>query len=130
MQMSTDAGTASYGNEELIPETFKSKKNPTTSMASKIKKHSALATVTVSEKGQISIPVEMREDLKIRKGDKLVLLNLKGQIIVEKEKSFFDKWDDDFSDVYYWSAESFRKVWDNEKDEKWSQELWKSAKKK
>ncbi|MEK6816456.1 MAG: AbrB/MazE/SpoVT family DNA-binding domain-containing protein [Nanoarchaeota archaeon] len=130
MQMSTNIEAISNGTEELIPETFKSRKILTLGMANKTKRHSALATVTVSEKGQISIPVEMRDDLKIKKGDKLVLLNLRGQIILEKEKSFFDKWDDDFGDTYLLSMDSLKDVWDNKQDAEWSERLWKSAKKK
>jgi AbrB family looped-hinge helix DNA binding protein len=33
--------------------------------------------VTVSEKGQLSIPMELRRDLKIQKGDRLIMLKRK-----------------------------------------------------
>jgi len=56
--------------------------------------------VTVSEKGQIAIPVELRERLEIKKGDKLIAVRRKDNkgftMISEKAAdSFFKKFMED-----------------------------------
>lgn len=52
---------------------------------------------TVTSKGQVSIPVELRNQLKIQKGDKLTFtLNDEQQLIVQKEPTKLD-WDNLFA---------------------------------
>lgn len=41
-------------------------------------------TATLSSKGQITIPKELREKLDLKQGDKLVLLEEEGNIILRK----------------------------------------------
>jgi len=41
-------------------------------------------TTTLTSKGQITIPKELREKLDLRKGDKLVLVEENGNIILRK----------------------------------------------
>jgi AbrB family looped-hinge helix DNA binding protein len=41
-------------------------------------------TVTLTSKGQITIPKEIREKLGLKKGDKLVLLEKDGNVILRK----------------------------------------------
>ena len=47
-----------------------------------------LETVKVSSRGQIVIPENVREDLKIEEGTKLILVEENGKIILEKEEQF------------------------------------------
>ena len=42
------------------------------------------ATATLTSKGQITIPKEIREKLGLKKGDKLVLLEKDGNVILRK----------------------------------------------
>lgn len=44
----------------------------------------SITTVRVSQKGQIAIPQEIREHLKIKKGTDLILIQLENRIILEK----------------------------------------------
>jgi len=41
----------------------------------------------VSEKGQVTIPKEIREWLKLKKGDRVVFLEADGKVILRKSKS-------------------------------------------
>jgi AbrB family looped-hinge helix DNA binding protein len=41
----------------------------------------------VSEKGQVTIPKEIRETLKLKKGDRVVFLDRDSQIIIRKAKT-------------------------------------------
>lgn len=52
-----------------------------------------IRTVTVSSKGQIVIPEEIRKELSIKEGTKLVLLERGGKIVVEKEKQMLAELD-------------------------------------
>lgn len=49
-----------------------------------------LKTIKVSDKGQISIPNAVRQNLGISKGDELILLEIEGKIIIEKSDKFKD----------------------------------------
>lgn len=46
------------------------------------KKFSLVGTATVGPKGQVVIPVEVREDLSIKAGDKLIVLRVHGKSAV------------------------------------------------
>jgi AbrB family looped-hinge helix DNA binding protein len=41
----------------------------------------------VSEKGQVTIPKEIRDSLKLKRGDRVVFLEAGGQVILRKAKS-------------------------------------------
>jgi AbrB family looped-hinge helix DNA binding protein len=49
-----------------------------------------MAEVSVSKKGQITIPAKIRRKLKIEKGTKLAVTEEKDKIIMEKLPSIFD----------------------------------------
>lgn len=81
-----------------------------------------LKTIKISEKGQISIPKEMRKELKLKKGDKLAILTKGEQIIVQKADSLLKKLnieDESFHNMLA-SEESLKKDWDNKYDERWN----------
>lgn len=69
--------------------------------------------VTVGEKGQVVIPKKMREDFKIEKGTKLLIIERKGTITLKpiqlNETQF----------LMLLSEGSLRKTWDNKYDERW-----------
>ena len=79
-----------------------------------------MKTVKVSDKGQIAIPVDIRELAHIKKGDELIILHRHGKILLEKAESVSDKITDDFKDILKFSEESLREVWDNKEDDIWA----------
>ncbi len=73
-------------------------------------------TVKVSDKGQIAIPVEVRESVGISKGDILIVIQEKDKILIEKESS---KLKEDFSDLLKHSEKVAEELWRNNADEVW-----------
>ncbi len=69
--------------------------------------------VKVTDKGQISIPVEMRNSVGISNGDELFVVRNKESIILKKIKK------SDFSDLLKHSEKVAAKLWDNKKDDIW-----------
>lgn len=69
-------------------------------------------TVTVSDKGQIAIPVEMRNSIGISRGDTLVLVQDGERILVEKSKTVAKGVAKDFAKLKQELAS-----WDNLSDE-------------
>lgn len=49
-----------------------------------------MQAVKVLPKGQITLPKEIREDLKIKEGDTLILEKSNSEIILKKGKTIFD----------------------------------------
>lgn len=79
-----------------------------------------IKTIKVSEKGQIAIPTEIREKLGIKKGDKLVLFEVDGKLLIEKPQKLKKQVEDDFMDMIKLGEEALKDVWDNEQDEIWN----------
>ena len=81
-----------------------------------------LKTIKLSEKGQISIPKEIREELKLKKGDKLVLMSKGKQLILQKADLILKKLDIGEESLHNMlaSEETLRKDWDNKYDERWN----------
>ncbi len=84
---------------------------------------SEIKTLRVSDKGQIAIPNSVRQKLGIQRGDNLILFEIEGKILLEKQKNVSEKMKDDFKDVLHFSEKSLKEVWDNSGDEIWSQYL-------
>jgi len=82
-----------------------------------------IKTLKVSDKGQISIPHSVRQKLGIQRGDNLILFEIEGKILLEKQQKVSEKMKDEFKDVLHFSEQSLKEVWDNPKDEIWSQYL-------
>jgi AbrB family looped-hinge helix DNA binding protein len=76
-----------------------------------------IATVKVSDKGQIAIPQSVRERMRIKKGDSLVLFQLEDGILLEKSERVESRMKDDFKDLVKFSEKTIKKVWDNKTDE-------------
>ena len=73
-------------------------------------------TVKVSDKGQIAIPIGMRKDAGINKGDTLIIMQENGKILIEKSSA---KLKEDFSDLIKHSEKVAEELWRNKKDELW-----------
>jgi len=82
-----------------------------------------IKTLKVSDKGQISIPNSVRQKLGIQRGDNLILFEIEGKLLIEKQQKVSEKMKDEFKDVLYFSEQSLKEVWDNSEDEVWSQYL-------
>lgn len=86
-----------------------------------------IETITVSSRGQVVIPERIREDLRIKEGTKLVMIEKDSTIILEKEDTFLKKLGAIELEKLGWLAlaeESLKRVWDNKKDnETWSKYL-------
>ena len=79
-----------------------------------------MKTVKVSDKGQIAIPRDIRDNIGIERGDELVLFQIGGKILIEKSKIVAEKMEEDFSDLLKFSEESLKEVWDNKEDDIWN----------
>jgi len=81
---------------------------------------SCLKVATVSDKGQISIPLDIRELMGIEKGDSLVLVANENELIVRKSDDIAKKVLKDEDKIYLLaSQESMKKLWDNDEDARW-----------
>lgn len=70
--------------------------------------------IKVTDKGQISLPVDIRNKLNIGQGDELVVAQSDGSIVIRKIKK------EDFSDLLKHSEKVARKLWGNKEDEAWN----------
>lgn len=82
--------------------------------------------VKVSSKGQIVIPEDIRKELNIKEGTKLVLVERNGKITMESEKNFIKDLemlnvDKEKIGWLLLAEKSLSKIWDNKKDD----ETWK-----
>ena len=81
-----------------------------------------LKTIKLSEKGQISIPKEIRKGMRLKKGDKLVLMTKGQQLILQKADFVLKKLgieEESISNMLA-SEEALKKDWDNKYDERWN----------
>lgn len=82
-----------------------------------------IKSIRVSDKGQISIPQSIREEMGIEKGDELVLIQEEGRILIEKANNVARKLKDDFKDLLKFSEKSLKEVWNNKEDDVWNSYL-------
>ncbi len=78
-----------------------------------------LRTVTVSEKGQLAIPIDIRRRLNIRKGEKLLIAVKGRRILIEKSEDLSRRMGLDFEPLLTLSEKTAKKLWENEKDAIW-----------
>mgnify|MGYP001617369057 CR=1 FL=1 len=69
--------------------------------------------IKVTDKGQISIPIEIRKSAGIEAGDELVAIKSGETICLKKIKK------SDFSDLLKHSENVAEKLWSNKEDEIW-----------
>lgn len=70
-------------------------------------------TIKISEKGQISIPKNIRNSLGLQKGDTLNIVRDGHIIILEKIE------DETYKDLVKHAEKVAERIWDNEYDEIW-----------
>ena len=70
--------------------------------------------IKVTDKGQISLPVQIRNSLNIEHGDKLIITKSDNTIILKKVQQ------EDFSDLLKHSEKVAEELWDNKEDEVWN----------
>lgn len=70
-------------------------------------------TIKISEKGQISIPKNIRNSLGLQKGDTLNIVRDGHIIILEKIE------DETYKDLVKHAEKVTERIWDNEYDEIW-----------
>lgn len=82
-----------------------------------------MKTIKVSDKGQIAIPQSMRDELKINRGDDVILVQFDNKILLEKAQKAEQLIKDDFKDIVKFSEKSLKEVWGNKEDDIWSKYL-------
>ncbi len=82
-----------------------------------------IKTIKVSDKGQISLPLMVREAAGIKRGDELIIVQEDGKILIEKAETLSSKIKDNFDDILKHSENSLREVWDNPDDDIWKSYL-------
>lgn len=76
-------------------------------------------TATVSEKGQVAIPAEIRNKLGITKGDKLIFVLVDGKLLVMPARRLLkENTKDEFAYLLKLSESSAKDLWDNETDDR------------
>lgn len=76
-------------------------------------------TVKVSEKGQIAIPVDIREIIGIRAGDTLLLIQDEDKILLQKTDAAIEKIKNEFLPLMKQSEKIAKKFWGTKADEHW-----------
>lgn len=95
-----------------ITETVISKNILTNQMAE-------ISAVKVSEKGQIAIPVDVREIIGIKAGDTLLLIQDKDMILLQKTDKEIKKIKKEFLPLMKQSEKVAKKFWGTKADEHW-----------
>ncbi len=70
--------------------------------------------IKVTDKGQISLPIGIRDSLKIKQGDELFITKNEDAIVIKKVRR------EDFSYLLKHSEKVAKKLWDNKEDEIWN----------
>ena len=81
-----------------------------------------IRTIKVSDKGQVSIPKDIRKNMKIKKGDNLVMMVKDSKIVLEKSEKIALLLDGEFKDIKAITEHSLKSVWDNQYDEVWNKD--------
>lgn len=81
-----------------------------------------IKTVKISDKGQISIPKDIREELNMKEGETLILITDGKRIVLEKKDSLMKKLkSSEAKETMLMSEHVLKKDWDNEYDERWNE---------
>ena len=79
--------------------------------------------VKVSDKGQISIPIDMQREIGIKKGDELLLIRKGQKIVLEKPEKVVGVLEDEFLDVHDITEASLSKIWLRKGEDVWNRYL-------
>ena len=77
-----------------------------------------IRSVNINERGQIVIPEDIRNDIGVKGGETLILIQKMGEVIIKKESDVLDTLESEESFWKILSAESMKGAWDKE-DEVW-----------
>jgi len=86
-------------------------------------KKNIVKTVKVSDKGQIALPLIIRDAAGIERGDELLIIECDGKILIEKTDQVAQTVTDDFKDIIKFSEQSLKSLWDNKEDDIWESYL-------
>ena len=84
--------------------------------------------VKVSDKGQISIPMDVQREIGIKKGDELLLIRKGRKIVLEKPESVLELLEDEFADVETLTESSLSDLWLKKREDVWNRYLRASKK--
>ncbi|MGA2789841.1 MAG: AbrB/MazE/SpoVT family DNA-binding domain-containing protein [Candidatus Bathyarchaeia archaeon] len=84
--------------------------------------------VKVSDKGQISLPMEIQREVGIKKGDELLLIRKGQKIVLEKPRRIVKALEDEFAELQDISEASLRRMWLRKKEDIWDRYLEASIK--
>lgn len=77
--------------------------------------------LNVSSKGQVVIPEKIRDNLGIKTGSKLILIEKDGTLLIKKEEEILRHLEEDGKkEEIGWmmlAEKSLQKIWDNKKDD-------------
>lgn len=79
--------------------------------------------VKVSDKGQISIPVDMQKLIGLKKGDELLLIRKGRKIVLEKPDRIMQVLEDEFEDVRSVTERQLAKLWLRREENVWNRYL-------
>jgi len=74
-----------------------------------------IKVIRVTDKGQISLPIRMREILGIKYGDNLLVTQDRDSVVIKKVKK------ENFHDLLKHSEKLAKKFWGNKEDEIWNE---------
>ncbi len=94
------------------------------------KREEDVRTVTISQKGQITIPRTLQRKMGIKKGDRFVLVARGDNIMLKRSPTIIKSIEDDFIDILAISEHSLGKIWLNKEDDIWDTYLEKEEGKK
>ncbi|MEK6968603.1 MAG: AbrB/MazE/SpoVT family DNA-binding domain-containing protein [Nanoarchaeota archaeon] len=77
-----------------------------------------IKSIKISEKGQIAIPIDVRRELGLEKGDELILSQQGNRIIIEKNSRFAE--DAELKSLFSASLKTAEELWDNKEDDVWN----------
>lgn len=78
-------------------------------------------TVKISGKGQISIPKDVREDMKLKEGETLLMTSDGKKIVLQRKEILIRKLKrGEGEKTMIMSEHALKKDWDNEYDERWN----------
>jgi antitoxin PrlF len=80
-----------------------------------------IRTIKVSQKGQVSIPTDIRKKMKIKKGDDLVMMVKDSKIVLEKSEDVGLLLGGEFKDVKAITEVGLKELWLNKHDDAWNQ---------
>ncbi len=79
--------------------------------------------VKVSDKGQISLPVDLQREIGIKKGDELLLIRKGRKIVLEKPERVIRLLENEFGDMEDITEASLRRLWLKKDEDVWNQYL-------